>query len=241
MEYRRIFTPLDQPSGHWRGQSFLGAERSAAPPVPAILRTHVFFDGQNLFRSVKHCFGYSYPNYDVVALAQLVCTRQCLQCAGLHFYTGIHKPGENRFWYDFWSRKLTVLGTRGVDVYSRNLAYADEPVILPDGTRASVRIAREKGVDVRIALDMVRLAREGAYDVAVLFSQDQDLSEAVTDIHRIRAETGRWMKVYSAYPVADDGRHTPAIKGAAPLPITRAEYERCIDPLDYRGQRDGRP
>ena len=94
---------------------------------------------------------------------------------------------------------------------------------------------------MRIALDMVRLAREGAYDVAVLFSQDQDLSEAVTDIHRIRAETGRWRKVYSAYPVADDGRHTPAIKGAAPLPITRAEYEPCIDPLDYRGQRDGRP
>jgi len=49
---------------------------------------------------------------------------------------------------------------------------------------------------------MVRLAREEAYDVAILFSNDLDLSEAVTDIHRIRAE-----------------------------------YERCIDPLDYRGQR----
>ena len=235
MDYRRIFTPLDQPSGHWRGQSFLGTAAGPVPPVPAPLRAHVFFDGQNLFRSVKHCFGYSYPNYDVVALAQLVCARQNLRCDRLHFYTGIHKPRENRFWYDFWSRKLTVLGTRGVDVYSRSLAYANESVTLPDGTQASVRVAREKGVDVRIALDMVRLAREGAYDVAVLFSQDQDLSEAVTDIHRIRAETSRWIKVYSAFPVADNGAHAPAIKGAAPLPISHADYKRCIDPLDYRG------
>jgi uncharacterized LabA/DUF88 family protein len=35
----------------------------------------------------------------------------------------------------------------------------------------------EKGVDVRIALDVIRLAHRAEYDVALLFSQDQDLSE----------------------------------------------------------------
>lgn len=37
----------------------------------------------------------------------------------------------------------------------------------------------QKGVDVRIALDMVRLAYHNAYDVAVLVSGDGDLVEAV--------------------------------------------------------------
>jgi len=241
MDYRRIFSPLDQPSGPWRGQSFLGAECAATPRVPAILRAHVFFDGQNLFRSAKAAYGYSFPNYDPVALATLVCQRRSLRCSGVHFYTGVHRATENRFWYDFWSLKLRILGTRGVDVISRPLAYAIESVSLPDGTRAEIRVAREKGIDVRIALDMVRLAREGAYDVAVVFSQDQDLNEAVSEVHRIREETGRWMKVCCAYVVDDTGGHRPWIRGAAPLPITRAEYERCIDPFDYRGRRDDRP
>jgi uncharacterized LabA/DUF88 family protein len=37
--------------------------------------------------------------------------------------------------------------------------------------------AEEKGIDVRIAIDVIRLAHRNAYDVALLFSQDQDLSE----------------------------------------------------------------
>jgi uncharacterized LabA/DUF88 family protein len=237
MEYLRIFSPLDQPSGPWRGQSFLGAEHASAPRAPSTPRAHIFIDGQNLFRSAKAAFGYSYPNYDPVALAALVCKRQSLRCAGVHFYTGVHRAGENRLWYDFWNVKLRVLGTRGVDVYSRPLAYAQESILLPDGSRTEVRIAREKGIDVRIALDMVRLAREDAYDVAVLFSQDQDLNEAVSEVHRIRTDTGRWMKVYCAFLVDHAGGHRPWVRGAAPLPITRAEYERCIDPMDYRGAR----
>ena len=40
---------------------------AAEPPVK---RTIAFFDGQNLFHTVKSAFGYIYPNYDVKALAQ---------------------------------------------------------------------------------------------------------------------------------------------------------------------------
>ncbi len=102
-------------------------------PVPSVLRAHVFFDGQNLFNTAKTAFGYTYPNYDPVALAHHVCSQKNLRCDGIHFYTGVHRPSENKFWYDFWSRKLGVLGTRGVHVFSRPLAYHDETVGLPGG------------------------------------------------------------------------------------------------------------
>ena len=75
------------------------------------------------------------------------------------------------------------MGTRGVVTFSRHLKYRNQTVPLPDGTTTTVLVGQEKGVDVRLALDIVRLGREGAYDVAVLFSQDQDLSEVASEIH----------------------------------------------------------
>ncbi|MDP3631503.1 MAG: hypothetical protein Q8S43_11215, partial [Actinomycetota bacterium] len=87
MDYRGIFTPLAQPHGPWRGQSFPGAKQPQTPPTPAILRAHIFFDGQNLFRAVKSRLGYTYPNYDPVALSHFVCSRLNLRCDGIHFYT----------------------------------------------------------------------------------------------------------------------------------------------------------
>jgi len=55
-------------------------------------------------------------------------------------------------------------------VFTRHLRYRNRPVVLPDGTRTSVLVGQEKGVDVRIALDIVRATREGRCDVIVVFS-----------------------------------------------------------------------
>lgn len=40
----------------------------------------------------------------------------------------------------------------------------------------------EKGVDVRIAVEMIRLAREDKYDIAYLLSSDTDLVPAVEEV-----------------------------------------------------------
>lgn len=40
---------------------------------PSAKRTIAFFDGQNLFHSAKEAFGYSYPNYDPLKLANTIC------------------------------------------------------------------------------------------------------------------------------------------------------------------------
>jgi len=37
---------------------------------PAIKRAVTFADGQNLFYAVREAFGYTYPNYDVLALSR---------------------------------------------------------------------------------------------------------------------------------------------------------------------------
>jgi uncharacterized LabA/DUF88 family protein len=95
----------------------------------------------------------------------------------VRFYTGIPARTDDPRWHQFWSAKLAVMGRQGVHVYSRPLRYRTKTVRLPDGTAFTFMAGEEKGVDVRIALDVIRLAHRDVYDVAVLFSQDQDLSE----------------------------------------------------------------
>lgn len=41
----------------------------------------------------------------------------------------------------------------------------------------------EKGVDVRLAVEMIRFARENIYDIAYLVSSDTDLVAAVEEVH----------------------------------------------------------
>ncbi|MBU0693342.1 MAG: hypothetical protein KKC11_01530 [Candidatus Omnitrophica bacterium] len=55
---------------------------------PAIKRTYVFIDGQNLFRSAKEAFGYNYPNYDIELLSKKVCLAQGWALSNIYFYTG---------------------------------------------------------------------------------------------------------------------------------------------------------
>jgi hypothetical protein len=40
---------------------------------PSKKRVIAFFDGQNLFYAVKKAFGYSFSNYDPLALARRIC------------------------------------------------------------------------------------------------------------------------------------------------------------------------
>ena len=74
---------------------------------------------------------------------------------------------------------------------SRPLRYRNQTVRLHDGTEHTVLVGEEKGIDVRIALDVIRLAHRREYDVAVVLSQDQDLAEVAEEIRVIAREQDR--------------------------------------------------
>jgi uncharacterized LabA/DUF88 family protein len=204
------------------------------PPEPTIKRTVVFVDGQNLFHSAREAFGYSYPNYDVSTLAREVCTRQGWHLDQVRFYTGIPDPTDDPFWNHFWLHKLAMLGRQGVVVYSRSLRYRNRRVRLPGGTEHTYLAGEEKGIDVRIALDIVRMAHRGVYDVALVFSQDQDLSEVAEEVRTVAREQDRWLKIGCAYPISPTSRNRRGINKTDWIPIDRALYDTCVDRRDYR-------
>jgi NYN domain len=90
--------------------------------------------------------------------------------------------------------------------------------------------AQEKGIDVALAVDFVRLACEGAFDVGVLFSRDTDLLpalEAVRDLSTggVHVEVATWRGLSRLrYPDSQ-------------LPwchyLDGSDYEACRDDTDY--------
>jgi len=152
---------------------------------PSRKRAIAFIDGQNLFHAAREAIGYGWPNYDVLRLSQIVCRDCGGECKAVNFYTGIPERSDNAAWNHFWQAKLGQMGTRGVEVFSRPLRYRNQTVKLPDGKTFAFLVGQEKGVDVRIALDIVRAILRDECDVALVFSQDQDLSEVAEEIREL--------------------------------------------------------
>lgn len=201
---------------------------------PLIKRLCVFFDGQNLYHSAKEAFGYTYPNFDPVALAQDVAHQNGWEDPTVRFYTGMPSPSFDPRWSQFWSSKLQVLGSRGVVTFTRALRYQKYETMNSDGSKATKYIGQEKGIDVRIAIDIVKGALRNEFDVALIFSQDQDLSEVADEVKSIAQVQNRWIKVVSAYPFCVKNGNHRGINGTDWIKIKKAQYDRCIDSTDYR-------
>jgi len=197
-------------------------------------RAAVFIDGQNLYHSVKEAFGYTFPNYDVPALAKKICSEQDWELSDTRFYTGVPDSSDNSFWNNFWAQKPAVMGRQNVIVFKRSLRYRNHLIKSPDGSEQTILVGEEKGIDVRIAIDVIRLAHAKAYDVAVIFSQDQDLSEVAAEIRAISREQKRWIKVVSAFPVSPTARNTRGIDKTDWIKIDKVFYDACLDRRDYR-------
>ena len=205
---------------------------------PVSKRVVAYFDGQNLFNAAKEAFGYQFPNYDVRLLSESVCALNSgWGLSAIHFYTGIPDRAMDPVRHHFWVAKLAAMGTRGVQTFTRPLRYANQVVALPNGSLTTTRVGREKGIDIRIALDVVRDALDDRYDVGLIFSQDQDLSEVADEVRDIAQREGRWIKIACAYPFSPLLRNKRGINGTDWIKMERALYDACLDPADYRKKK----
>jgi len=143
---------------------------------------------------------------------------------------------DNKRWNRFWTHKLAAMGRQGVHIYSRPLRYRNQRVRLPDGSEFTFLAGEEKGIDVRLAIDVIRKAHHQEFDVALIFSQDQDLSEVAKEMRQIAREQKRWIKVASAFPRSPTSGNRRGIDQTDWLPIDRATYDSCLDKRDYRAK-----
>ena len=196
----------------------------------------VFIDGQNLFHQAKEAFNYYFPNYDILKLSNLVCEAKGYSLCGVNFYTGVPKPKDDPMWSAFWNRKLSRISR--VAKYSPSpIRYSMQTVVEKDNkgnaVEKEVSVGREKGVDIRIAIDVLKACRANACNVAVIFSQDQDLVEVVKEARAIAKSNDRWFKIVSAYPVSRYSTNKRGIDKTDWYQISKEDYDTCLDPNSY--------
>lgn len=154
-------------------------------------RVAVFLDYQNVQGTARRCFHpRSSPPHagqiDPAAVARLLVARRPRpsELVDVRVYRGRPSPDRqpgaaaaNDRQAAHWADNL------GITVIRRPLSYRTENGGL---------VVQEKGVDVALAVDLVRLAITGAFDVAILFSRDTDLMPALETIRALRAA---WVEV----------------------------------------------
>jgi hypothetical protein len=187
------------------------------------MRTIVLVDGQNLFHLAKRTWGnnapYTWPSYDVQKLAVTLVSRvPGRSLAQVHFYTGVPDRRARPSLYRFWHNKLNHLQGQGVVVYQGRISSGDQ----------------EKGVDVRLALDLIRATYEKRYETAIIVSQDADFGPAVSLSKEIAHAQGRTLDFESAFPFSPGKGSRVGIPDTNWVHIDKAMYDACLDLTDYR-------
>ena len=189
-----------------------------------------------MYRSIKTAFGYNHPNYNLHKLsAKLVSLKPDWKLKQVRFYTGIPEKKQDPLWHGFWAKKLSAMGKiHGTFIFTRELKYRIQRVKDDQGIEHTGFGVVEKGIDVRIALDIIRLAHKKEYDVALVLSQDQDLSEAADEVKCISDEQDRYTLIASAFPESPVYNNHRGINNTAWRTFDKAFYDDCIDHRDYR-------
>lgn len=139
-------------------------------------RGFVFIDGSNFYFKLKQLTGSLEGRIELLRfdfqpfLSWLAASNDL---AGARYYIGaVKQDGSDKAkkLYADQQRLFRKLQASGIEVVPGHL------IRHPDKT------FHEKGVDVRLAVEMIRLAREDRYDQAYLLSSDTDLVPAVEEV-----------------------------------------------------------
>lgn len=199
-------------------------------------RVAVFVDYQNVYMRARECFG---DRYDPAPVGQILPLRTGVLLAGrgrsvdpdrqltaVHAFRGEPSPRHSPIGQAATQRQVAAWRLQPlVTATTRPLHYHP---IGRDHTGTTIFLAREKGIDVLIALALVLGAERDEFDVAILFSSDTDLVpavEAVRDIGK-RCEVAAWR------PPVGFGNGL-RVSGVWCHWLDEADYRRVHDPLHY--------
>jgi uncharacterized LabA/DUF88 family protein len=206
------------------------------------MRAVIFIDGQNLFHTAKYEFDLpeKYPVYNPRRIGDDACglvtallrarneinPDDTIELAETRFYTGIPDPKIDPRLHGIWRQKLAQAEKDGVKVVQRALKY------IPRGDKFD---RREKGIDVRIALDVLMLGLRQRYDVAVLFSRDGDFAEVANELKALRGDTRfSHLQLVCCYPRNElKEKRIYGVAGWIWCPFDKRFFDKCRETRDY--------
>ncbi len=144
------------------------------------MRVAVFIDGSNFYHCCKDSFGRSDVDLGKFADWLVGPTRQLVRT----YYYNCPLPPDHP--EDERKKQQTFLGALArVPYLEVRLGRLSKKQTICPNCHKPIQRFTEKGVDMRIGVDMLSLASKNLIDVAVLVSGDADLSEAVRAVKEL--------------------------------------------------------
>lgn len=195
-----------------------------------VVRVAVFVDYQNMYKRARDAFDLADTEFHVggqvrpVALGHMLCQGHPERTlTAVHMYRGVPMQQHNQKGHDAAQRQVAAWSRSGPDIVRVNTRSLNHRV--PDAPR-------EKGIDVKLAIDFVAEAMRGHYDLGIIFSDDTDLHPA---IELVGEHLGAGHCVLAGWR---DSRRSPHIvkSGGQNVAISRLnfdDYSLIKDTTDY--------
>jgi len=179
----------------------------------------VFIDGNNWYHNSSKLI--DTKEIDFTKLAQLIADKYNLKLKQIRYYNSVPDISENALAYHKHMEFLASLEKQGIKVFKRKLQKTSnkevikqkqkmiESLDLCDVCKSPVKLncfacigntsKKEKGVDVKIAVDMIRKSLiENECDVCILISGDADFIPSIQTIKDAKKEVIT-ASVYTGY------------------------------------------
>ncbi len=230
----RHSSPSFMPRGmDWRGYFF---PSGLGDMTKRTCRVAVFIDGQNVHQDFRRAFCDPHDSsrigaFDPMALAGLIVRRgpdfEDWTLTEVRTYVGSPNSSRERVAAVAHDRQVAAWRAAGVTVRARPLLYPE------DWPRQR---ARQKGVDVELAVDVVQQAIAGEYEVGVVASTDTDLVPAIEAVYRLRGSNPTPRICVVSYAGLPKRIRLPDTRGPAiySFELSRADFEAVQDTTDYR-------
>lgn len=193
-------------------------------------RTIVFIDDKNVYNDARRAFfdadydHFTRGGYDPCQLAQFAITKAepghpRREVTEVRIYTGRPDATREPKMAAAHDRQVAAWEQAGAVVVSRPLRYLDG-------------VGRQKGVDVALAIDVVTMAVDGAFDVGVIASTDSDLRPALEYV--VKACPSVHMEVLAWYTETYRRRLSITTKNIWCHFLREEDYMFVADFTDYR-------
>ena len=167
----------------------------------------IFIDANNWYHNVKQWF--KPGNIDIIKLNKLISKEYNLDVTEIRWYTSMPSIKDNKLTYQIQRAFLGGLQKQGIKIIARKLQRLSnnelkkkrqdfieswdlcnvcKPIVEESFLDIAENKQKEKGIDVWIAIDMVKEAVQNNLDVAVLISGDADFVPAFDLIKEVKKE-----------------------------------------------------
>jgi uncharacterized LabA/DUF88 family protein len=199
-------------------------------------RTVVFIDNQNMYKGAREAFGWEaqigrFGNFRPYGLGRILVRDPSRTLTQVRVYTGVPTSARDKAGNASTQRRMAAW-------------IADKPEkvqIFPRPLKYPPAKGREKGVDVELAIDFVRLALNDEYDVGVLASCDTDLVPALQFVSEEFPEKTICTVGWQAEPGFEANTNEPLDLpggGVTRHKLSKRDFDRIADRRNFWGASD---